>query len=487
MISGRYKAVAAVAVTLWLGTMAFLYWSNGAGQSRSPDIAASTGALAPGEEYMGAYIGDERVGWIRTRTESADGGYLIFQSGEIWFRVQGQSKRIAMEGLAATDLNFKLRSFKMGMDADSMKLEAKGSVSKGVIPVELTINGENKTMEIPYSDDTVLDLTADRYIAKKGMKAGDRHELKVIDPQSLSPVKITVEVVGVEPIRVQGGEVPATHVRRIVGGAVFDAWLDADGKALKETGPLGITFVREDPAEGLKKGVRIGRDLVESASITVNREILNPEKLKSLSLKLVGAPFQNLAIAGGRQTFTDGVVTVQIETIDSSPGIILPVKDPQFFEHLKPTVFIESDSAEIAMAAKKASGGETDALKAALKINDWLFANLAKKNVVGVPDALTTLRSLEGDCNEHTYLFVAMARSIGIPARANAGIAYLGGKFYYHAWPEVWTGSWVTMDPTWGQAPADVTHIRFVQGEASKLTDILGLFGKLKLEVVSWQ
>ena len=37
--------------------------------------------------------------------------------------------------------------------------------------------------------------------------------------------------------------------------------------------------------------------------------------------------------------------------------------------------------------------------------------------------------------------------------------------FFYHAWPEVYVGRWVSGDPTLNQFPADATHIRFVTGD----------------------
>ena len=61
-------------------------------------------------------------------------------------------------------------------------------------------------------------------------------------------------------------------------------------------------------------------------------------------------------------------------------------------------------------------------------------------------------------------LYVALARAIGLPARTDAGLVYLRGHFYYHAWPEVWLGQWVAVDPTFGQFPADASHLRFVIG-----------------------
>jgi transglutaminase-like putative cysteine protease len=59
--------------------------------------------------------------------------------------------------------------------------------------------------------------------------------------------------------------------------------------------------------------------------------------------------------------------------------------------------------------------------------------------------------------------------------------------FYYHAWPEVWIGSWIAVDPTLNQFPADATHIRFVTGGLDRQTEILRLVGKLKVEVLEYK
>jgi transglutaminase-like putative cysteine protease len=61
----------------------------------------------------------------------------------------------------------------------------------------------------------------------------------------------------------------------------------------------------------------------------------------------------------------------------------------------------------------------------------------------------------------------------------------VGGKFYYHAWPEVLLGDWVAVDPTFGQFPADAAHLRFVIGGFSKQAELLRLLGRLRIDVVS--
>ncbi|MDX2500601.1 MAG: transglutaminase-like domain-containing protein [Deltaproteobacteria bacterium] len=101
-----------------------------------------------------------------------------------------------------------------------------------------------------------------------------------------------------------------------------------------------------------------------------------------------------------------------------------------------------------------------------------------------MPDALSTLENRVGDCNEHAVLFAALARASGIPCRLEAGLVYLKGRFYYHAWNLVYLGRWITADALFGQVPADVSHIRLVTGSPQQQLDLMGLIGKLQLSVI---
>jgi len=61
---------------------------------------------------------------------------------------------------------------------------------------------------------------------------------------------------------------------------------------------------------------------------------------------------------------------------------------------------------------------------------------------------------------------------------------YLDGRFYYHAWPEVYLGDWVAVDPTLGQFPADAAHLRITTGGLARQAELIRLIGSLKLEVL---
>jgi transglutaminase-like putative cysteine protease len=162
----------------------------------------------------------------------------------------------------------------------------------------------------------------------------------------------------------------------------------------------------------------------------------------------------------------------------------LPIADKQLSSYMQPTPFLQSDHPSIRELAKKILQGETDARRAAIKLKDWVYKEIAKEPTVSIPNALQVLQTKKGDCNEHTVLFNALARAAGIPAKTVVGVVYLRGAFYYHAWSEVWLGDWISLDSVLNQFPADVTHVKFLEGEIDRQIDILQLIGNLKIEVV---
>ena len=123
-------------------------------------------------------------------------------------------------------------------------------------------------------------------------------------------------------------------------------------------------------------------------------------------------------------------------------------------------------------------------MRAAELLNEWVYESIEKRITISVPSAVEVLETRRGDCNEHTVLYVALARAAGIPARTAAGLVYSDGSFFYHAWPEVYLNGWVAADPTFGQFPADAAHLRFTIGGLARQMELVRLIGRLELEVI---
>jgi transglutaminase-like putative cysteine protease len=178
-----------------------------------------------------------------------------------------------------------------------------------------------------------------------------------------------------------------------------------------------------------------------------------------------------------------------IEIVDAQKIATGPIES-DLKEYLAPSPFIESDDPEIRAAAAEAVRGVKGPRARAEALTRYVNATVQKKPTVSLPSAREVLRTKIGDCNEHTALFVAMSRAIGLPSRIAVGLAYVRGAFYYHAWAEVYLaehadrGHWLPVDPTFNQFPADSTHLRLARGGLDKQAAIIPLIGKLKITIV---
>jgi transglutaminase-like putative cysteine protease len=166
--------------------------------------------------------------------------------------------------------------------------------------------------------------------------------------------------------------------------------------------------------------------------------------------------------------------------------------DSEASRYLAPEAFIESDAPEILAEAENAVKGVTDTRERADRLTRHVNALLEKKPTVGLPSAREVLRTRVGDCNEHTALFVAMARALKIPSRIAVGLVYVHGAFYYHAWPEAYIeergrGQWMPVDPTLNQFPADATHVRLARGGLDRQAMILPMIGRARMRIVDLQ
>jgi len=176
------------------------------------------------------------------------------------------------------------------------------------------------------------------------------------------------------------------------------------------------------------------------------------------------------------------VVATVARRIPEKLTLQLPVTGAEFAQYLRPTARINSTAPEIVQLAKQIAGDDRDAHSVAHKIGDWTYSNLKWKKVQS--DTVETLASREADCLEHSELYVALARALGLPARVVAGAALGDGSFGAHAWVEVYLGKWVELDPTWGlMEHVDATHLRF-DGDAFISYAMLN---QIELEIVAAQ
>ena len=112
----------------------------------------------------------------------------------------------------------------------------------------------------------------------------------------------------------------------------------------------------------------------------------------------------------------------------------------RFREELAPEPLLQSGDPRIVARRSAIADGETDTTNRGRRLNRWVYDSVKKRIPTCVPNAVQVLRTLTGDCNEHTQLYIALARALG-PARSAPPDSRCARKFYYHAWPESYLGN----------------------------------------------
>ncbi len=137
----------------------------------------------------------------------------------------------------------------------------------------------------------------------------------------------------------------------------------------------------------------------------------------------------------------------------------------EYVKYTQPTKNIQSNSSLFKELATKITDNSKDDFeriaKLAIWVNNYMTYDLSyqDKNY----DAIYAYKQKKGVCSEYTTLYLALARSIGIPSRYISAYAYGDYGWERHGYAESYIGGkWVPVDPLWLQVGyLDATHIKY--------------------------
>jgi transglutaminase-like putative cysteine protease len=230
------------------------------------------------------------------------------------------------------------------------------------------------------------------------------------------------------------------------------------------------------------------KDLIYDFSmVRVDPPIRDLAKLTGLAIEISGwSDALPLLQEGGQLMEKSGDGRVVVKTGSAVPPPAAPVKAASRESYLKPADKIESDAVEIAAKAKELAAEKKDAREVARTLAAWT-ADWMNDTVDDGGSALVSLKKRSGNCQTHARLYTALARAAGIPTRFVSGLVYQEGKgFLYHSWTESLLGdTWVAVDPTYNQLPADPTHLKFFEGSSQEnMAPIIAIIGRIRITVL---
>jgi transglutaminase-like putative cysteine protease len=444
--------------------------------------------------WSGIYYRGEKIGFTVSQTVRTAEGFELDEDGRLQMSLLGAITAATVHTTAMVDKDFALRSFEFSIDPGTGAVAVKGRVV-GTKRLSLTVTtpSGSRTDERDLADPPVLSQNLSRLLASGGLVPGTRRQWTVFDPATLANSTMTIDIGKREVVRVNNRVMPAFRVGMEFAGLRTTSWVTDTGDVVREESAMGLMTIRETPQAARAMAVpgRVRTDLLEASAVVPTirprgtSPFFEPRDVRRILLEIDGVDLSNPELEGVGQSVVDGssIELRDPRQLQSGPA------DRDLQRYVKAEPFIESDAPEIVAEARTAAAGATSAQDRAERLTRYVNAMLDKKPTVSLPSAREVLRTKVGDCNEHTVLYVAMARALGIPSRIAVGLVAVRGAFYYHAWPEVYLedqpgrGRWLPVDPTLNEFPADATHLRLARGGLEKQAAILPLIGKIKMTV----
>ena len=481
--------MAILALLAWIVSMGVLV--NRAYLQASPvNLATDLARYGSAAQWRGVYYRGEKIGFTVSQVQAVDDGFELQEDGRLQFTLLGAVTPAILRTTARVDRAFNLKSFDFSLDPGTGPMAISGRLDGLRLSLEISSASGTRTETRELKEPPALMLSVGRRLAAEGLTAGATRQWTVFDPASMTNAPVTIAIGEREVVQGRGRRpIPAFRAQMSFSGLTSTAWVTDTGEIVREESPMGLITVLETQEQATTLGVSDGMrtDMLQAAAIVpeMNRHaIVEPRDVSRLRLRLTGADLSALEVDGeGQRVDGDDIELVDPRTLTAGPA------PANLDRYLRPEPFIESDAPEIRAAAEQMVTGMVGTRARAERLVREVNSYVEKRPTVSLPSALEVLRTRVGDCNEHTVLFVAMARSLGIPARINVGVAFVRGAFYYHAWPEVWIdggkgrGLWLPVDPTFNQFPADATHLRLARGGLDRQTAIMPLIGRAKINV----
>ena len=352
---------------------------------------------------------------------------------------------------------------------------------RGIARVSRLINGrKQRDLSIPVSKESLTDQVLSWRGAGAHSSNGAALDGFNFMWEPLGDVAYKALRQGTEKRVIAGLAVPVSTYRvdhRAIG--LVGTMVVMDGGVVLSMGigkQLELRLEEREVARGDVEGLDVG-----TAGISVKGVLPNPETLKELALRVELPSGKSMQSRGKRTEVSCRDSSCQVWIRRKAGAVVTPAarKQALIADHA-----IDHRSKNVRALAYRLSRGIRGKQRV-FALLSYVHQKLRKRLATNLPSASAVLEAGYGDCTEHTWAFVAMARALGIAARPVYGLAYVQGeraRFAYHAWAEVEVdGVWVEVDPTWGQEQADVGHLAL----GNDAVAIASYFGGLSIELVA--
>lgn len=481
----RKFVVPFVIIAFWVGMMTMLVYRESGVDTA---IGGRVAPVVPEETWLAVYLpGRVPAGHIRILEKGErrdDGpGILTQMQSRANLVMLGRPTEIAAVGELWRAIDGKAAAFDFSLRSNNHETRVEGEYRNGLLDATLHTAGQEISVPMRVGDDFNLAASGIGIdIAPENLEVGKEYQFDAYDPLTLSMGKSRAMVDRRETIEILGEDFEALVLEVDVGGQKSTVWIDDAGDVLRVDTAFGFTIERSNQQAALADiKPKDAADFLTASAVTPTGE--TPVR---------GARMMRIHVSGldeGILLETDATQkqiepgVYEIAMIEAPSGDYVALGDPE--PYLDATPFEQSRDPRIVQQAQTIVGDTEGTWDKAQLIADWVYTEIVKNPVVSLPSAIEVLDTREGDCNEHTILFAALARAVGVPTRIAIGLVWSEEyeAFYYHAWPEVYAGEWIWIDPTLGQPIADATHVKILTGSITEWPKLINYIAQIQIDV----
>ncbi len=477
-------------VGVWLCLVLILVYRNYiSGAEISPLQKLSGDRFKTGEEWFGIYIQNQKIGYMETSSEKIGDEYRFSQYGEVNIAKEGKNIITRTRFRCLTDLQYRIKSFEFETGTGKTYFKSNGELDKDNMLLVFTETQDQKRTRTEKIDgQAYLPATIKKMMFAQGLEKGKRFRIPVLNIFTLNVEDTIVEVMDLIPVKA-GINVNTAYLLKI--GETF-SWISDRGSTLKEQYPSGFLYFAETEDMAKSQDNKPIFDFLSLPALRSDKQLSHPDNLSRLKIRLSGVDVSEYPLLNeGRQVLNGNILEINKEDMETlkENTYELPYRgeDKHLDTYLAPSAFVQSDHHTVIYNAGKFVLIEKDAFSMARYLTSNLYMTIRKRPVFPISSTMDIFKSHAGGSNEHAVMFASFARAAGLPTRIVGGLVYLKGYFYYQTWPEAWLGRWVPADPSMGQFPADVTHIRLMEGDIDKLTTLIDVIRNMKVDIMEAQ
>lgn len=237
----------------WIGTMAWLVRFEAYPEHFEQTISGYRGLfgdeMGVREQWMKIFWAGQPLGYTQTILDvddkSPDAAYELTTNASINIPALGGegNRRFRISGDVRFDGSYRVQSFGVAATDGKMRFVARGKrMERDLFEVEHGLKDALTTSTVRIPDDAIVQSPQFDLILKR-LRPGQHLWLKVMDPLTMSPSRMKIAAKEYEVITLNSGQrMRALRLEVTQQSGPINAWVDSQGRMLRQETPFGLTL-----------------------------------------------------------------------------------------------------------------------------------------------------------------------------------------------------------------------------------------------------